>query len=152
MPVYSADDLENAIADVKNGVSLKTAAKKNGLPPSTYEVASLVRKVVRSLAKNNYALLPIKKMTLSADSATGKARPRSNSRARRKWTTRFVERHPALKTKLGRRTDWERVNAATPANIKRLFDVYETVDWIPPERRYNATRAALSKARALMAS
>lgn len=35
MPVYSADDLENAIADVKNGVSLKTAAKKNGLPPST---------------------------------------------------------------------------------------------------------------------
>ncbi|RKK08525.1 hypothetical protein BFJ67_g18269, partial [Fusarium oxysporum f. sp. cepae] len=81
MPVYSADDLENAIADVKNGVSLKTAAKKNGLPPSTYEVASLVRKVVRSLAKNNYALLPIKKMTLSADSATGKARPRSNSRA-----------------------------------------------------------------------
>jgi len=66
MPVYSADDLENAIADVKNGVSLKTAAKKNGLPPSTYEVASLMRKVVRSLAKNNYALLPIKKMTLSA--------------------------------------------------------------------------------------
>ncbi|KAH7462424.1 hypothetical protein FOMA001_g18681 [Fusarium oxysporum f. sp. matthiolae] len=35
MPVYSADDLENAIAGVKNGVSLKTAAKKNGLPPST---------------------------------------------------------------------------------------------------------------------
>ncbi|KAG6994317.1 Linalool dehydratase/isomerase [Fusarium oxysporum f. sp. conglutinans] len=61
----------------------------------------------------------------------------------RKWTTRFVERHPALKTKLGRRTDWERVNAATPANIKRLFDVYETVDWIPPERRYNADEGGI---------
>ncbi|KAF6513117.1 hypothetical protein HZS61_007375 [Fusarium oxysporum f. sp. conglutinans] len=61
----------------------------------------------------------------------------------RKWTTRFVERHPALKTKLGRRTDWERVNAATPANIKRLFDVYETVDWIPPERQYNADEGGI---------
>ena len=54
-----------------------------------------------------------------------------------------MERHPALKTKLGRRTDWERVNAATPANIKRLFDVYETVDWIPPERQYNADEGGI---------
>ncbi|KAH8654194.1 hypothetical protein BGZ61DRAFT_467907 [Ilyonectria robusta] len=31
MPVSSAEDLENAIADVKNGVCLKAAAKKNGV-------------------------------------------------------------------------------------------------------------------------
>ncbi|KAI8417406.1 hypothetical protein FOFC_03719 [Fusarium oxysporum] len=155
MPVYSADDLENAIADVKNGVSLKTAAKKNGLPPSTLRGRLTGGKVVRPLAKNNYALLPIKKMTLSAgfcdrkSSATLQltrnvlARHGDHAPLGRKWTTRFVERHPALKTKLGRRTDWERVNAATPANIKRLFDVYETVDWIPPERQYNADEGGI---------
>ncbi|KAF6513174.1 hypothetical protein HZS61_008500 [Fusarium oxysporum f. sp. conglutinans] len=132
MPVYSADDLENAIADVKNEVSLKTAAKKTVYHPAPYEVASLkklghapthaqVRTIVRSVL----------------------ARHGDHAPLGRKWTTRFVERHPALKTKLGRRTDWERVNAATPANIKRLFDVYETVDWIPPERRYNADEGGI---------
>ncbi|KAG6978456.1 hypothetical protein FocnCong_v001586 [Fusarium oxysporum f. sp. conglutinans] len=142
MPVYSADDLENAIADVKNGVSLKTAAKKNGLPPSTLRGRLTGGKVVRPLAKNNYALLPIKKMTLSAGFCDRKSSA-TLQLTRKKWTTRFVERHPALKTKLGRRTDWERVNAATPANIKRLFDVYETVDWIPPERQYNADEGGI---------
>ena len=48
----------------------------------------------------------------------------------KKWTIHFLNRHPKLKTKLGRRTDWERVNAATPENITCLFDLYETVSWI----------------------
>ncbi|KAL5589227.1 hypothetical protein FOBRF1_014669 [Fusarium oxysporum] len=143
MPVYSADDLENAIADVKNGVSLKTAAKKNGLPPSTLRGRltedDLERWILRQ-EKLGHAPTHAQVRTIVRSVL---ARHGDHAPLGRKWTTRFVERHPALKTKLGRRTDWERVNAATPANIKRLFDVYETVDWIPPERRYNADEGGI---------
>jgi hypothetical protein len=58
-------------------------------------------------------------------------------------TTHFLNRHPELKTKLGRRTDWERINAATLENITRLFDLYETVLWIPPQQRYNADEGGI---------
>ncbi|KAL5585883.1 hypothetical protein FOVSG1_013575 [Fusarium oxysporum f. sp. vasinfectum] len=162
MPVYSADDLENAIADVKNGVSLKTAAKKNGLPPSTLR-GRLTGAQSRQVAHQEQLrlttdqeddlerwILRQEKLGHAPTHAQVRtivrsvlARHGDHAPLGRKWTTRFVERHPALKTKLGRRTEWERVNAATPANIKRLFDVYETVDWIPPERRYNADEGGI---------
>ncbi|KAL9563920.1 hypothetical protein ACKAV7_011955 [Fusarium commune] len=61
----------------------------------------------------------------------------------RKWSSHFVERHLAIKTKLGRRTDWKRINAATPDNIRHLFNLYETVSWIPPRRRYNADEGGI---------
>jgi hypothetical protein len=54
-----------------------------------------------------------------------------------------VKRHAAVKTKLGRRTDWECINAATSTNIKHLFELYETVKWIPSERRYNADESGI---------
>ena len=54
-----------------------------------------------------------------------------------------MKRHPAIKTKLGRRTDWERINAATPEHIKHLFSLYETVSWIPPRRRYNTDKGGI---------
>ncbi|KAH7461693.1 hypothetical protein FOMA001_g18887 [Fusarium oxysporum f. sp. matthiolae] len=144
MPVYSADDLENAIADVKNGVSLKTAAKKTvarqeQLRLTTDQEDDLERWILRQ-EKLGHAPTHAQVRTIVRSVL---ARHGDHAPLGRKWTTRFVERHPALKTKLGRRTDWERVNAATPANIKRLFDVYETVDWIPPERRYNADEGGI---------
>ena len=61
----------------------------------------------------------------------------------RKWSTHFLKRHPAIKTKLGRRTDWKRINAATPSNIRHLFQLYKTVSWIPPQRRYNADEGGI---------
>jgi len=45
----------------------------------------------------------------------------------KKWTNHFLNCHLELKTKLGRRTNWERINAATLKNIQHLFDLYETV-------------------------
>ena len=32
---------------------------------------------------------------------------------------------------------------ATPENITRLFDLYKTVSWIPPQRRYNADESGI---------
>ena len=61
----------------------------------------------------------------------------------KKWTQHFLERHLAVKTKLGRRTDWERINTATPDNIRTLFKLYETVNWIPPRRRYNTDEGGI---------
>jgi hypothetical protein len=54
-----------------------------------------------------------------------------------------VQRHPAIKSKLGRRISWERVNEATLENIRHLFNLYETVSWIPPRRRYNADEGGI---------
>jgi hypothetical protein len=54
-----------------------------------------------------------------------------------------MKRHPAIKSKLGRRTSWERINAATPEIIRPLFDLYETVTWIPPRHRYNADEGGI---------
>ncbi|KAJ0122868.1 hypothetical protein HZ326_31548, partial [Fusarium oxysporum f. sp. albedinis] len=142
--------------------SLKTAAKKNGLPPSTLR-GRLTGAQSRQVARQEQLrlttdqeddlerwILRQEKLGHAPTHAQVRtivrsvlARHGDHAPLGRKWTTRFVERHPALKTKLGRRTDWERVNAATPANIKRLFDVYETVDWIPPERRYNADEGGI---------
>ena len=61
----------------------------------------------------------------------------------KKWTKHFVQRHPEIKAKLGRRTSWERINEATPENIRYLFNLYETVSWIPPQRRYNADEGGI---------
>ena len=61
----------------------------------------------------------------------------------KKWIRHFFKRRPAVKTKLGRRTDWERINAASPDNIRTLFQLYETVSWIPPRRRYNADEGGI---------
>ncbi|KAF2181379.1 hypothetical protein K469DRAFT_713819, partial [Zopfia rhizophila CBS 207.26] len=76
---YIEGDVQNALADLENRVSLATVATQYGIPRSTL-------------------------------------RGRFN----------------------GRRTNWERINAATLDNIRHLFNLYETVSWIPPQQRYNA--------------
>ena len=55
----------------------------------------------------------------------------------------FLKRHPAVKTKLGCRTDWERINAATLANIRRFFGLYETVSQIYSSCQYNADKGGI---------
>ena len=39
----------------------------------------------------------------------------------KKWIRHFLKYHPAVKIKLGRQTNWERINVVTPDNIRTLF-------------------------------
>ena len=64
---------------------------------------------------------------------------------RKKWIRHFLERHSAVKTKLGHRTNWKRINAATSDNIQTLFQLYEIISWIPPQRRYNVDKDGIIK-------
>jgi hypothetical protein len=61
----------------------------------------------------------------------------------KKWIKHFMKYHPVVKTKLSCQIDWEYVNAATSTNIKHLFELYETVRWIPSKRQYNADKGGI---------
>ncbi|KAG7000767.1 hypothetical protein FocnCong_v013212 [Fusarium oxysporum f. sp. conglutinans] len=162
MPEYTEQDLQNAIVDVRNGVAVRTAATRHGVPRGTLR-ARLNGAQPQRTAHGDQQRLTVNqeehlKQWILRQEALGYAPTHAQVRAiassvlkqqgdhkplGRKWSSHFVERHLAVKTKLGRRTDWKRINAATPDNIKHLFNLYETVSWIPPRRRYNADEGGI---------
>jgi Tc5 transposase DNA-binding domain/helix-turn-helix, Psq domain len=162
MDRYTEADIQNALADIANGVPAKTAAKNHGIPRTTLRGRISGSQNHRSAYSNMQRLSPEQEDHLAAwilqqeslnyapthaqvrAIATGVLKQAGDYQPLgKKWTTHFLNRHPELKTKLGRRTDWERINAATPENIRHLFDLYETVSWIPPHRRYNADEGGI---------
>ena len=162
MALYTEADIANALADIANGVPVATAGSRHGIPRTTLrdrisgsqhhntthtnmqrlspeQEEHLARQILRQEALN-YAPTHAQVRAI----ATGILKLAGDNRPLgKKWTNHLIQRHPELKSKLGRRTDWERVNAATPENIQRLFDLYETVSWIPPSRRYNADEGGI---------
>ncbi|RKL06854.1 hypothetical protein BFJ70_g16963 [Fusarium oxysporum] len=162
MPEYTEQDLQSAIVDVRNGVAVRTAATRHGVPRGTLR-ARLNGTQPQRTAHDDQQRLTVNqeehlKQWILRQEALGYAPTHAQVRAiassvlkqqgdhkplGRKWSSHFVERHLAIKTKLGRRTDWKRINAATPGNIRHLFNLYETVSWIPPRRRYNADEGGI---------
>jgi hypothetical protein len=153
----SNKDLQNAIDDVLAGETFRHAALKHGIPKSTLRNRCTHTEPAREAHTCQQRLSPIQEEDLTRwvvrqealgyapthaqvrAIATGILKSQgSNFQLGKKWSNHFVKRHPILKTKLGRRTDWQRINGASPENINKLFDLYDTVGWIPPSRRYNA--------------
>ncbi|KAH7465258.1 hypothetical protein FOMA001_g17217 [Fusarium oxysporum f. sp. matthiolae] len=162
MPEYTEQDLQNAIVDVRNGVAVRTAATRHGVPRGTLRARLNGAQPQRTAHGDQQRLTANQeehlKQWILRQEALGYAPTHAQVRAiassvlkqqgdhkplGRKWSSHFVERHLAAKTKLGRRTDWKRINAATPDNIRHLFNLYETVSWIPPRRRYNADEGGI---------
>jgi len=162
MTTYTEDDVQNALKDLEYGVALATAATRHRVPRNT------LRGRLQGAQSHGHAhgdqqrLTAVQeeqlKLWILRQEALGYAPTHAQIRSiasgvlqrggdhqplGRKWSTHFVKRHPAIKTKLGRRTNWERINAATPDNIKHLFQLYTTVSWIPPRRRYNADEGGI---------
>ena len=162
MATYTEGDIQNALTDLQNGVALATAATRHGVPRNTLRGRLNGAQPHRTAHCDGQRLTAIQEEYLELwilrQEALGYAPTHAQVRAiasgvlkreddyeplGKKWTSHFIRRHPAIKTKLGRRTDWERINAATPSNIRRLFDLYETVSWIPPRRRYNTDEGGI---------
>ncbi|KAF6515118.1 hypothetical protein HZS61_005024 [Fusarium oxysporum f. sp. conglutinans] len=162
MPEYTEQDLQNAIVDVRNGVAVRTAATRHGVPRGTLRARLNGAQPQRTAHGDQQRLTANQeehlKQWILRQEALGYAPTHAQVRAiassvlkqqgdhkplGRKWSSHFVERHLAVKTKLGRRTDWKRINAATPDNIKHLFNLYETVSWIPPRRKAPCARPKL---------
>jgi len=157
MATYTERDVQNALTDLRNGAPLTAAATRNGVPRNTLRGRHNGAQPQRHAHCDQQRLTTVQEEHLELwilrQEALGYAPTHAQVRAiasgvlkragdhkplGRQWSNHFVKRHPAVKTKLGRRTDWERINAATPDNIRHLFELYETVTWIPPRRRYNA--------------
>ena len=157
MATYTENDIQNALADIQNGRALRTAATVHGVPRNTVRGRLNGAQSCRYAHEDKQRLSTVQEERLERwilrQEALGYAPTHAQLRAiasgilrhqgddkslGKKWTQHFLERHPAVKTKLGRRTDWERINAATPDNIRKFFKLYDTVSWIPPRRRYNA--------------
>ena len=162
MTIYTEDDVQNALIDLEHGVALATAATRYGVPRNTLRGRLNGAQPYRYAHGDEQRLTAIQeehlKLWILQQEALGYAPTHAQVRAiasgvlkregdhtplGRKWSSHFMKRHPAIKTKLGRRTDWERINAATPDNIRHLFELYETVSWIPPRRRYNADEGGI---------
>jgi len=162
MAAYTENDVQNALADLRNGGALATAATCHGVPRTTLRDRLNGARSCRDAHDDEQRLSTVQEERLERwilrQEALGYAPTHAQVRAiasgilkqggdnkplGKKWIRHFLKRHPAVKTKLGRRTDWERINTATPDNIRTLFQLYETVSWIPPPQRYNADEGGI---------
>ncbi|CAG5137170.1 uncharacterized protein ALTATR162_LOCUS46 [Alternaria atra] len=162
MARYTEEDVQNALADLESGVALATAATRHGVPRNTLRGRFNGAQPHQRAHDGEQRLTNVQEEHLEKwilqQEALGYAPTHAQVRAiaiavlkrqgghknlGKKWTSHFVKRHPAIKSKLGRRTSWERINEATPENIRHLFNLYETVSWIPPQRRYNADEGGI---------
>jgi hypothetical protein len=162
MATYTEGDVQNALTDLGNGVALATAATRHGVPRNTlrgrhngaqsHRQAHCDEQRLSAVQEEHLELWILRQEALGYAPTHAQVRAIASGVLKReddhkplgkKWSSHFVKRHPATKAKLGRRTDWERINAATPDNIRHLFELYETVTWIPPRRRYNADEGGI---------
>src|SRR5205814_9642215 len=54
-----------------------------------------------------------------------------------------MSRNPDVKTKIGKRIDYKRINGASPEAITSWFDLYDQFDWIKPEKIYNTDETGI---------
>ncbi|VBB84317.1 Putative protein of unknown function [Podospora comata] len=156
MAKYTEEDVKNAQEDIAAGISQRKASNKHGIPRSTLK-HRIDGTLPRNLAHENQQRLShgqedlIVQWILRQESL-GYAPTHANVKALaasllaeqgdpnplgKHWVSHFIGRHPDIKTKVGKKIDYARVNEATPENINKFFDLYSTVDWIKPRHRYN---------------
>ena len=147
MTEYTEEDVENALADLEDGLPLATAATEHHVPRNTLRGRQSGAKPIQQAHTHRQRLLVTQEEQLEQwilrQEALGYAPTHGQIRAiatgvlrangdhqplGRKWPQHFIRRHPAIKNKIGRRTDWQRIDAVTPASIKLFFGLYETVN------------------------
>lgn len=155
---YSEDSIANAISDIENnGISQYQAAQKWGVPRTTLSGR------LRGQTAMADQIQPEKRLSNNQESnlvawilrqeSLGYAPSHSQIRAcalallkqqdpkssfGRNWVSRFIKRHPELKTKIGRRQEASRFNSFTPKAVHWYFDIREKeYGWIRPENTVN---------------
>ncbi|KAM4064060.1 hypothetical protein HRG_012580 [Hirsutella rhossiliensis] len=69
-----------------------------------------------------------------------------DSRLGRHWVEKFIQRHPELRSKVGRRQEANRFDSFTPKVVHWYFDVRETeYGWIKPENTVRAFSTAFDR-------
>jgi hypothetical protein len=162
--IYTEETIANAIFDIQyNSLSHHQAAQKWGVPRSTLsnrirgqtalsdqiqpsqlltknQEAKLVSWILRQESLG-YALShnQIRACVLALLKQQG-----SHSGVGRHWVSRFIERYPELRTKIGRRQEANRFNSFTPKAVYWFFDIREKeYGWIRPENTVNVDEGGI---------
>jgi Tc5 transposase-like DNA-binding protein/Psq-like protein len=162
--VYTEDTVTEAILDItENGLSQCQAAQKYGVPQQTLSArlggqTALADQIQPSqrLSKNQETKLA---SWILRQESLGYAPSHSQIRAcvlallqyqgcesklGRHWVERFIQRHPELRTKRGRRQEANRFDSFTPKAVHWFFDIREKeYGWIKPENTVNVDEGGI---------
>ncbi|KAM4058625.1 DDE superfamily endonuclease [Hirsutella rhossiliensis] len=130
--------MANAIIDVtKNGLSQYRAAQKYDIPQQS----------ISDRLKGQVALADqIQPRQLLNPRMCGGSYKATEQRADsgRNWVSKFINRHPDIKNKRGRRQEANRFNAFTPRAVHWFFDIREKeYGWIKPENTVNVDEGGI---------
>ena len=161
---YMLDEVAEAVLDVTdNGLSQNQSAQKHGMPQTTLSDR------IRGLPSRSEVTQPAQLLSKSQEArlvtwilrqeALGYAPSHSQVRATVAallqqqgqerpigvhWISRFVKRHPAIKSKIGRRQEASRFNSFTPKAANWYFDIREReYGWIKPENKVNVDEGGI---------
>src|SRR5436190_4245106 len=160
---YSEDDIVNAIFDITdNGLSHPQASQKHGVPRQTIQnrlrgigpqgeqeqsgqrvskaqEARLAQWILRQEALG-YAPsnAQIRACVTTLLQKQGDTEPLGKN-----WVSRFIERTPEVKNKMGKRQEAARFNNFTPKAVNWYFDVREDFSWIKPENTVNVDKGGI---------
>src|SRR5205814_6433108 len=162
MPQYTEADVELAIEDVLEGVSIRRAALLRGVPRQTVNNRILGRQTNRQVNEANQRLTNAQEERVAkwilTQEALGYAPTHGQTRflvqkilakggdtrpLGKKWLDGLKERRPEVRGKLGRRRDFRRANGASPENIEKFFALLDTVSWVKPENIYNTDETGI---------
>ena len=158
MSNYTNEDIKNALQDVKNGLSQRKAASRNGVPRQTLrdriagalphseahkhqqKLSEVQEQYLRDWILVQGAIgfppthIQVREFTQRITRKNGYDEPIG-----RYWIKNFLARHKEIKTRRSRKIDTARFNGATTDRIKAFFQLLQlpAIKDIPKENRYN---------------
>lgn len=161
---YTEEALTEAILDIKNSdISVRQAAQKWGVPKSTVSnrlrgQTALADQIQpdQHLSKNqetNLASWILRQESLGYAPSHSQIRACVLALLKQQgsepalgvnWVSRFIQRHPKLRTKTGRRQEANRFDSFTPKSVHWFFDIREKeYGWIKPENTVNVDEGGI---------
>ena len=154
--------IQNAVNDVLDGVSFRQAALRHGVNRQTVANRILGMESRQEAHASEQRLTPdqeqslvhwiltqealgyapshglVKELAQRLLQAAGITKPLGKD-----WLKAFKKRNPAIRTKMGKRIEYKRINGASSEAINTWFDLYETLAWIKPDNTYNTDEAGI---------
>ena len=164
MPLYTEDDIKQALDDIENGKSTRQAAIDWGVPPSTLLDRKNETENHSKAAESQQKLSRAQEDHLAAWVLTQEALgvPLTHAQIKefaqrllvlkgddkplgKRWIQAFLKRNPIIKTKRFKSIDSQRVNGATGLIIKLWFQWLSLpqILVIKPKNRYNMDEAGI---------
>lgn len=165
MAKYNESDIQNALVDINNGMSVAEAGRKWGVPRTTlsgrknchYESHSQGAAHLQKVSPIQEAMLanwilaqgslgfPPKHATIRHFASRMLDLAGCPTDLGINWMQQFLRRNPSVKTMLSERLEVDRAREANPTNIANWFHLFDNpiVKGISAEHRYNMDEAGI---------